>query len=242
MASPPPQPFALVTGGARRIGRTICQTLSRLGYGVAIQYHRSKQEAEELKEEIHAQGQAAGTFSCNLLDPEQTRQLIPLVREHYPGLNLLVNNASVFLRDSLREADLNQWEDHQRIHGQAPFLLIQDFARHCRQGQVINILDTHVTANQTSHFTYLLSKKNLLALTEMAALALAPDIRVNGIAPGLILPPEEESEGYLQRLAKDIPLRRRGNPEHVAQTVRFLIENDYVTGQVIFNDGGEHLL
>lgn len=236
------KPFALVTGGARRIGRAICMKLSRMGYGIAIQYQSSQQAAEDLKEEIRQQGGEAGTFSCNLLDPVQIRQLIPTVTEHYPGLCLLVNNASVFRKDTLQETDLTHYEDHHRIHGLAPFLLSQDFARHCREGQIINLLDTHVNDNVTNHFTYLLSKKNLLALTEMSAVALAPAIRVNGIAPGLILPPEEESDGYLQRLAKDIPLQRKGRLENIEQTVGFLLENDYLTGQVIFNDGGEHLL
>lgn len=242
MSSSTPKSFALVTGGARRIGRAICLKLSRLGYGIAIQYHRSRQEADDLKAEIQHQGGEAGAFGCNLMDPSQVRQLIPMVVEHYPGLNLLINNASIFVKDSLQEADLTHYEDHHRIHGLAPFLLSQAFARHCKEGSIINLLDTHVNDNETNHFTYLLSKKNLLALTEMSAVALAPGIRVNGIAPGLILPPEEESEGYLQRLAKDIPLRRKGRLENIEQTVGFLLENDFLTGQVIFNDGGEHLL
>ncbi len=242
MARSEQQSFALVTGGARRIGRAICLKLSRLGYGIAIQYHESREEAEQLKEEIDRNGGTAATFQCNLLDAVQTRQLIPRVAEHYPGFNLLVNNASLFRKDTLQQADLAQYEDHHRIHSQAPFILTQEFARHGRKGQIINLLDTHVTGRQTDHFTYLLSKKNLLALTEMAALALAPDIRVNGIAPGLILPPEDESDGYLQRLAKDIPLKRRGHVENIEQSVGFLVENDFLTGQVIYNDGGEHLL
>ncbi|MBZ0166671.1 MAG: SDR family oxidoreductase [Candidatus Omnitrophica bacterium] len=233
---------ALVTGGARRIGRAICLKLSSMGYTIAIQFHNSKTAAEELKAEIQQSGGEAGLFSCNLTDPTNTRKLIPLVLEHYPNLSVLVNNASVFEKDSLREADLALFEQHFKIHGQAPFILSHMFARHCKEGDIINLLDTHITQNQSQHFSYLLSKKMLLAMTEMAAVELAPGIRVNGIAPGLILPPDEKSEHYLRRLAKDIPLKRKGSLENVTRTVEFLLKNDFLTGQVIFNDGGEHLL
>lgn len=242
MPSQTHKPYALVTGGARRIGRAICLKLSSLGYGIAIQYHHSQKEAAALKEEIHQEGGEAGMFSCNLLDTAHVQKLIPLVVEHYPGMCILVNNASIFTQDTLQDADLAQFEQHIQIHCQAPFILSQLFARHCREGQIINLLDTHVAHNRTNHFSYLLSKKNLLALTEMSAVELAPAIRVNGIAPGLILPPEEESDGYLQRLAKHIPLRRKGALKNIEDTVEFLLKNDFLTGQVIFNDGGEHLL
>ena len=233
---------ALVTGGARRIGAAICRRLNKLGYQVAIQYHSSQQAAEKLRDEILETGGRADIFRCDLLDTGQTRELIPQVLKTCPDLAVLVNNASVFKQGALGDEDLAQMEQHMHIHCRAPFILSQMFARHCQQGCIVNILDTHVAHNRTRHFTYLLSKKSLLALTEMAAVELAPGIRVNGIAPGLILPPEGESASYLGRMADGIPLKRQGSLENIEDSVEFLLKNDFLTGQVLFNDGGEHLL
>lgn len=242
MSQNTPQKSALVTGGARRIGRAICLKLAQMGYSVAIQYNKSASDARRLQAEIEDTGGQAKLFPCDLLQTDKTQDLIPNVQASLPSLELIVNNASLFEKDTLEGASLNGWSQHATIHSQTPFLLSQSFSRHCRTGQIINILDTHVLNNRTQHFTYLLSKKNLLALTQMAAVALAPHIRVNGIAPGLILPPEDAGDGYLDRLAQDIPLQRKGSVSHIEQSVAFLIENDFLTGQVIYNDGGEHLL
>ena len=128
------------------------------------------------------------------------------------------------------------------VHVKAPYILTQEFARLCKAGSIINILDTHITENRTAHFDYLLSKKTLAAFTQQAAVSLAPKIRVNAIAPGLILPPVAEKADYLNRLAKKIPLKRKGNIENITHAVQFLAKNNYITGQVLFIDGGEHLI
>ncbi|MBP9854293.1 MAG: SDR family oxidoreductase [Candidatus Omnitrophica bacterium] len=233
---------ALVTGGSKRIGKAISIKLAEMGYDIAIHYNNSKKEARDLSNELKEKGAEADIFSCDLNDRDQTKNLIPSVVKRFLNLSVLVNNASMFKPDSLLTATTNQLEQHFQIHVETPFLLTQTFAKICKKGLIINILDTNITKSSTKHFTYLLSKKNLLNLTTMSAVELAPHIRVNGIAPGLILPPEEKSAEYLNRLAKKVPLKRKGSVDNITQTIQFLIENDYLTGQVIFADGGEHLL
>jgi NAD(P)-dependent dehydrogenase (short-subunit alcohol dehydrogenase family) len=153
-----------------------------------------------------------------------------------------VNNASIFEPSSLLSLDVENLDRHFGVNFKAPFILTGIFAKLCGKGHIINILDTHITQNRTSHLAYLLSKKSLYDLTKLSAVSLAPQIRVNAVAPGLILPPVGKRSDHLDRLAQQVPLKRKGDVAHVVQSLRFLVENDYMTGQVLFADGGEHLL
>jgi pteridine reductase len=237
------QGTVLITGAAKRIGRDIALGLSTLGYRIAIHYRSSRRDAEDLQNQIRLSGGACEIFFCDLGNVKQAQKLIGQVRKRCPDLNVLVNNASIFEKDNFQTATLSTLEKHLTIHVKAPFILTQDFARLCRRGNVINMLDTSMVKNATDHVTYLLSKKALFELTKMVAVALAPNIRVNGICPGLILPPVYAPQSkYLDRMATKIPLKAKGHPGLIVQSVVFLLENPYLTGQVIFNDGGEHLV
>lgn len=141
----------------------------------------------------------------------------------------------------MKDGDLKDFDQEVAVNLRAPFILSSQFACHIREGAIINILDTNVSKNKTAHVSYLLTKKSLSELTRIAALELAPQIRVNAVAPGLILPPNSKGKDYLDRLAKNIPLKRKGEPADIAKAVHFLLENTYITGQTIFVDGGEHL-
>jgi len=236
------QPTVLITGGARRIGKAICLSLASRGFNIAVHYHHSRPDAQKVAAEIRRHGGTCEIFRANLTDPGQTADLIPKVLKRFPKLDVLINNASVFKTSTVKNQGFKSLREHFTVNFEAPFLLTSTFARVCKQGNIINLLDTHIVKNTTRHAAYLLSKKALCELTRIAAAELAPRVRVNGIAPGLILPPEHSKSGYLDRLAKDIPLRRKGKSEQITQTVLFLLDNPYITGQVIFNDGGEHLL
>jgi NAD(P)-dependent dehydrogenase (short-subunit alcohol dehydrogenase family) len=177
-----------------------------------------------------------------LSDQGQTASLIPNVLKVFPGIDVLINNASIFELSALTPASLASLNRHFSVNFIAPYILTSQFAQKCKHGQIINMLDTHIVNNKTQYTTYLLSKKALCELTKMSALELAPDIRVNAIAPGLIFPPENTRPGYLQKLAEKIPLKKAGQAGQIAQSIEFLLNNPYVTGQVIFNDGGEHLI
>lgn len=233
---------ALVTGGAHRIGKAIALTLAGLGYHIALHYHGSKKDALKTAAQIRRTGTPCELFCTDLSNEHGAKELIPAILAKMPPLTLLINSASIFEPSELVSLDLDNWDRHFAIHLKAPYILTSTFAARCKRGQIINILDSHVTKNKTAYFAYLLSKKSLYELTKLSAVALAPQIRVNAIAPGLILPPTGKNSAYLNRLAKHVPLKRKGEVSQITQSVKFLIENNYLTGEVIFNDGGEHLL
>jgi len=233
---------ALVTGGANRIGKAIALTLAGLGYHIALHYHRSPKDALKTAVQIRKKGVICKLFCTDLSHEYGAKELIPAVLEKMSPVTLLINSASIFEPSELVSLDLDNLDRHFAVHLKAPYILTSTFAARCKTGHIINILDTHITKNKTAHFAYLLSKKSLFELTKLSAVALAPKIRVNAVAPGLILPPSGQNSAYLSRLAKRVPLGRKGEVSQITQSVKFLIENDYLTGQVIFNDGGEHLL
>ena len=233
---------ALVTGAARRIGRAIALELASLGYNIALHYNRSQAEAQATAEEIKKKGVVCVLFPCVLSDENQTSHLLSEVVEKFSDLNLLINSASIFEKSEFALKDLNLLQDHFAINLKAPFILSSEFFRLCKKGQIINLLDANMVTNKTDHVAYLLTKKSLADMTKLAAVKFAPHIRVNGIAPGLILPAKGDTTGNMDRMARDIPLKQKGDSSYIAQSVKFLIENDYLTGQFLFNDGGKHLI
>lgn len=231
---------ALITGAAKRIGKSISLLLAVLGFDIALHYNQSRKEAIETAGEIESYGVRCELFSCDLANEKKVRPLIADVRKQFPNLSLLINSASIFEKSTL--ADSKAFDRHFNVNFKTPYILSCEFAKICKQGQIINFLDTHITQNKSLHTAYLLSKKSLAEFTKLAAVEFAPKIRVNAIAPGLILAPEGKKNDYLKRLAKQIPLQKAGNPNQIALTVQFLVESDYLTGQTIFVDGGENLL
>ncbi len=233
---------ALVTGAARRIGAALSLKLAEMGYDIALHYNASRSQAETLAEQIEAKGVRCALFQEDLGQSAASDSLISSVTDQFPRLHMLINNASVFRKDALRGTKEQQFDLHFNIHLKSPYFLSKAFASHVDNGHVINILDTKIVQQKTEHFSYLLSKKALADLTRMSAVELAPDIRVNGISPGLILPPEDQDNLYLDARAKDIPLKRRGDIMNITQTLEFLVTNDFLTGQIIAVDGGEFLV
>lgn len=236
-----PKGAALVTGGARRIGAAIARALALHGYDVALHYRTSAEPAQRTAKEIEGLGRRCRLFRCDLNDHQETAALIPSVREHFPELNVLVNNASIFEPGTLRETGHDLFERHFNINIKAPFFLTQVLAEGCAQGQIINILDTRVSRADPHHAAYTLSKKALLELTKMAARELGPAIRVNGVSPGMILPPPGGVVDELERRSAALPLKRIGNTANLVAAVLFLLDNPFVTGECIYVDGGEHL-
>ncbi|MFA5060189.1 MAG: SDR family oxidoreductase [Candidatus Omnitrophota bacterium] len=237
-----PKPAALITGGAKRIGQAISLSLAQLGFDIALHYNRSRKEAENTASQIRKTGVHCEIFKADLENGRETLALIAKVSRRFPKLSLLVNSASIFKKSKLTTDNLKLFNMHFSINFKAPYILSCDFAKICKSGQIINILDTHITTSKTTYPAYLLSKKLLGEFTSLAALQFAPKIRVNAIAPGLILAPAAKDETYLKRLAQNIPLKKRGNPTNITHAIQFLLENGYVSGQTIFIDGGEHLL
>lgn len=232
---------ALVTGAARRIGRAIALALAREGANVAVHYESSVQEAAELVSEIEGLGVRAVALRADLSDRREQEGLVGRAREALGKLEILVNNASIFPTDTLETVELKSIERNLEINAWAPLALTRAFAAQTERGHVVNLLDSRVSGFDRTHVAYILSKHVLSALTRLTALELAPGIAVNGIAPGLILPPPGEGEEYVDRLAKTVPLQRSGTPEDIAAAALYLVTSEFVTGEVIYVDGGRHL-
>ena len=232
---------ALITGGAKRIGKAVALHLAENNFDIALHYNTSTADAEETANEIKNKGQNCILFQGDLLNTNNVLTLIDKVKESFPSLSLLVNNASIFEKRSFMETDLNFFENYFNVNFKAPFFLSQNFAKTFKKGHIINLLDTNITRDRTKYFVYNLTKKMLYEFTKMAAVELSPDIRVNAIAPNPILPPSNEKKEYLEREQNNIPLKKWGSIQNIIQSINFLLENDYLTGQCIFTDGGEHL-
>lgn len=235
---------ALVTGGAKRLGRAICLTLADAGFDIAIHYNASATEAEALAQEIRARGRSCVTLRADLLREAEVATLIPRATEALGTLGVLVNNASTFERDEWNDATRASWDHHIEPNLRAPFLLMQGFAAGLpapHHGVVINMLDQRVMS-LTPHFvTYTVSKAGLWALTQQMALALAPRIRVNGIGPGPALPSPRQSQAQFDRQCASVPLARGTSPEEIGAAVMALLALPSVTGQIMNLDGGQHL-
>ena len=232
---------ALVTGGAKRIGRTIALTLASMSYDIALHYWTSVEEAEATAAEITQRGVRCSTFKCDLAQEEELLLLLPRVLKEFPELEILVNNASVFEKAQIAESEPDFFNRQMAINFKAPFFLSRDFARNCKKGHIINLLDARISKNDFNYTVYILSKKALAELTKISAREFAPGIRVNAIAPGMILSPQGKPEKYLEKMALKIPLKRKGELDNVSESVRFLLNNEFLTGQFIYVDGGENL-
>jgi len=242
--TPPVPQAALVTGGGQRIGRACCLTLAEAGYAVAVHYRHSQIEAEDTAAAIRDAGGKAATLAADLTDEDQVKDLLPRAAAALGPIGVLVNNASVFEGDTIDTATRESWDAHMAVNLRAPFVLIQEFARHLPHeagGCIINLLDERVWSLTPYFVSYTLTKAGLWTLTQTMALALAPRIRVNGIGPGPTLPsPRQNREQFLQQCLS-MPLRRGTAPEEIAAALRFILAAPAMTGQMIALDGGQHL-
>jgi len=235
---------ALVTGGAVRVGRAISLALAREGAHIYIHYNRSQAPADELRERIVESGGIAAIGSGDLSNPEAARSIVEAATEALGPVSILVNSASGFPTDSILDVTVEQWRRTMDLTLGSPLFLISAFADSLgddTEGTVVNITDVRTQRPYREHVSYMLAKGGIDTLTKAAALALAPRIRVNAVALGVILPPPGETEEYVNALASDIPLAKAGGAEVVADTVVYLAKNDFVTGEIIRLDGGAHL-
>ncbi|MGD9929658.1 MAG: SDR family NAD(P)-dependent oxidoreductase [Mangrovibacterium sp.] len=234
---------ALITGSAKRVGREMAEHLAAQGWCLALHYNNSGKAAGKLQHDLrsHFPDQEFVLFQSNLQNPFAVESLIPEVVRVFGQLDLLINNASVFEASHIRETHFDLLDREMMINYRAPFLLMRDFARLVGEGVIINMVDTRITSSKSDHAAYSLSKKALWELTKMGALEFAPEIRVNAIAPGVTLPPEDRDESYLWNLAKKIPMKKPGGIGPILKSLDYILENDHLTGQLLFCDGGENL-
>jgi NAD(P)-dependent dehydrogenase (short-subunit alcohol dehydrogenase family) len=235
----------LVTGSAKRIGRELVCRLAKDGYDVVISYNKSKADAGKLAAEIAKKYQVkTAIFQSDLSDIKQAKKLAEFMKKNFPKWNLLINNASIFKKSKFISGSEKDLYDNLNIHLISPLILAKEFAKVApKNSQIINIIDKNIARYDTSYFYYLLSKKSLAELTKMMALELAPQIRVNGIAPGFILNPIDEKipSKMTGNIIERIPLKTKGEVENIWQAVEFLLKNKFINGQIIFVDGGASL-
>ncbi len=235
---------ALVTGAGVRIGRAIALALAERGMRLIVHYHTSAGPAQEVVEQIISAGGQAIALRADLLDPSAPQRLIAQGIEAFGEVDVLINSASIFERGTVYDATLDHWERHLAINLRAPFFLCQAYAQALRpdqRGHIINIADWRALRPGTQYVAYTVSKAGLVALTKSLALALAPRVQVNAIAPGGILPPPSGPDAYFTHLPERLPLRRIGAPEEVVKAVNYLLDADFVTGEILLVTGGEHL-
>jgi NAD(P)-dependent dehydrogenase (short-subunit alcohol dehydrogenase family) len=234
---------ALITGASKRVGKSIAEHLAGKGWSVVIHFDSSEKPARELKDKLSQKlpGQNFETVQSNLSDEQQVEKMIPQIVEKFGKFELLINNASVFNPGYISDTNPELFTSQLNVNLKAPFLLIRDFAKYCKAGNIINFVDTRITTNKSNFAAYSLSKKGLWELTKMAALEFAPEIRVNAIAPGVTLPPGDKDEEYFWNLAKNIPMKKPGGLEPILKSIDYILENDHLTGQILFADGGENL-
>ena len=230
---------ALVTGAAKRLGRAIALLLAENGYSIIVHYHTSKQDAEDLCGEIAEKNVRAWPVKADLGKPAELDALIDRSMRRFGGLSVLVNNASIFPPNTLRNMTARDFDRNMRINAWAPLSLSRAFALKVKKGAIINILDARLPGHDRSHIAYSLSKYALMNITRICALEFAPGVRVNAVAPGLILPPEGKTVSYMEKLKNRVPLRACGTPRDIAEAVLFLVKSAYITGEILYVDGGQ---
>ena len=236
---------ALVTGGAKRIGRSICVGLAKAGLEIAIHYNQSSETVDDITQKLSdTYGVRTAAVDAQLLDEDDTRSLLRRANEALGPIDVLINNASVFEVDSVDTANRAGWDRHMTTNLYAPLALSQEFVRQLpinATGNIVNIVDQRVL-NPTPHFlTYTLSKMGLDSLTKTLARALAPRIRVNAVGPGPTLPSPRQTQEQFEKQWRSVPLKRPVLPEEIAAGVCFILDAPSMTGQTIVIDGGEHL-
>ncbi len=235
---------ALITGGAKRLGRAITEGLVEAGFAVAIHYHQSGPAADDLAATIRAAGGEAVALAADLAEEAAVGTLLARAESSLGPIGVLVNNASVFERDEWDSATRESWDQHMEPNLRAPFHLTQQLARALppdRRGVVINMIDQRVWS-LTPHFvSYTVTKAALWTLTQTMALALAPRIRVVGIGPGPAVPSPRQTEAEFNRQCASVPLGHGTSPGEVAEAVRAILSLPSLTGQMLALDGGQHL-
>ncbi len=235
---------ALVTGGARRIGRAIALALAEAGFAVAVHCRASRAEAEATAAEVRARGVNAAVLTADLAEEESVRSLLPSATAALGPIGVLVNNANTFERDEWHDATRASWDRHMEPNLRAPFVLMQHFARALPEhadGVIINMLDQRVWSITPHFVSYTLAKAGLWALTQSMALALAPRIRVNAIGPGPTVPSPRQTAAQFARQAESVPLRHGTSPEEIGAAVVTVLALQSLTGQMLALDGGQHL-
>lgn len=235
---------ALVTGAGKRIGRALALGLAADGYGVGVHYAQSASAAQDVVAEITAQGGRAFALQADLTDAAAVARLVPDAAAALGPLTLLVNNASLFERDTAETLTVESWDAHINANLRAPMLLARDLAAQCPtdiQGNIVNLIDQRVWRLTPDFTSYTVSKAGLWTLTQTLAQALAPRLRVNAIGPGPTLPNPRQEQAEFDKQARLVPLQYGATPDDMLAGLRYILSARVMTGQMLALDGGQHL-
>lgn len=236
---------ALVTGAARRVGRAIALAVAGRGADVVIHYNSSIAEARETVELIERLGRRASAIQSDLAEPDQVERLADCAVKAFGKIDVLVNSAAIFRRTPLEQLTVQDWDEFLRVNLTGPFFLARRLGLLMRQrkaGKIINVADIAGVTPWADFLPYSVSKGMVMTMTQGLAKALAPEVQVNAVVPGTVLPAEEYGERERESIIRRTPLKRIGDPADIAQTVLFLVEgSDFITGQVVVVDGGRSI-
>lgn len=234
---------ALVTGAGRRVGQAIALALGARGMKVAVHYNGSASGAAETVQQLETAGAVGRAFQADLSSHDGPAALIAAVVESFGALDVLVNSAAIMERTPFGEVTPAKWDEIIAINLRSPFFVAQAAAPHLKKasGAIVNIADLAAFETWPGYIPHGISKAGVVHMTRSLARVMAPEVRVNGVAPGTVLLPENWDTAADERLRSTTPLARTGTPEDVSATVVFLLESDYITGDTIVVDGGRHV-
>ena len=231
-------PTAIITGGAVRIGKALACHLADRGYNLAL--HHNASSPEEVIAHAQKKGVACKLFPCDLTDLDSAERLLPEIIEEFSDVDLLINSAANFIQENVEATSTQTLMDTMHLNLMSPYLLMREYKKRINRGLIVNILDERITKNIPTFATYSVSKVALEHVTKLAAVEWGETVRVNAIAPGLILPPAGQGDDYLTRHAKDVPTRTHGNVADLTRALDYLMASPFVNGEVLFVDGGSH--
>ena len=233
----------IITGSATRIGASIAKSLAGYDVQITLHYNKSVKEVKKLKRELEDYGSKVFIIKADLSIVSQTKRIIPFAYKMMKGLDCLINNASIFEKDDLINFNEKSFNKHMNVNLQAPAILTQNFKRFLKskKGNIVNIIDQRIFKLTPFFFSYTLSKTGLQTLTKISAMKLAPNIRVNGVAPGPTIKNKRQSDKHFKKQWKSLILKEKVDPKNICETVKYFINNNSITGQIMSVDGGQSL-
>jgi NAD(P)-dependent dehydrogenase (short-subunit alcohol dehydrogenase family) len=233
----------IITGSATRIGASIAKSLAGYDVQITLHYNKSVKEVKKLKRELEDYGSKVFIIKADLSIVSQTKRIIPFAYKMMKGLDCLINNASIFEKDDLINFNEKSFNKHMNVNLQAPAILTQNFKRFLKskKGNIVNIIDQRIFKLTPFFFSYTLSKTGLQTLTKISAMKLAPNIRVNGVAPGPTIKNKRQSDKHFKKQWKSLILKEKVDTKNICETVKYFINNNSITGQIMSVDGGQSL-